>query len=396
MASRIADHGMDYNARACRVLMGAGAIDSVAEEVLRLGGSRVLLVCGRITGRSALVRSVTACLGKLLVARFDEVVEHSRVPIVEQVAGLARSSGADLLLAIGGGSASDTAKAAAILLAEGGPLEQHANRFTPPDRLVQQDLRQPKLPILAIPTTASAAEVTPGLGVKSADGHKLLFWDDKVAARTVILDPAANLEVPAALMATSGMNALAHCIEGLYSKRRNPIAEGLALQGLRLLGDGLRELMGAPGEIDVRARILYGAHASGMVIASTRTCIHHGLCHSLGAPGGLPHGVANSVMLPHAMRFLLPVAAPQLKLAAQALGADVTGLDDLAAAERAIDEVRRIQLALRVPARLRDTDLAHDSLAAIARHVMGDRALFFTPGPPVTQDQLLAVLEAAW
>jgi alcohol dehydrogenase len=376
--------------------MGSGSVDGVADEVRRLGCSRVMLLTGGKTARTKLTARVVATLGPLLVELFDAVVEHSGTHIVEQAAKRAAGSRIDLLLAVGGGSPSDTAKAVAILLAEGAPLHRHANRFTPPDKLVQQQLDQPKLPILAIPTTASAAEVTPGLGIRDADGHKLLFWDAKVAARTIILDPEANLEVPSSLMATSGMNALAHCVEGLYSKKRNPVAEGLALQGLRLLGQGLPAMMRAPDDVEARAQVLYGAHVSGMVIASTRTCIHHGLCHVLGALGGLSHGVANSVMLPHAMRFNARVAAPQLKLAAHALGADVAGLSDAAAAEKAIEAVMRVQRAIGVPTRLRDTTLKRELMPSIAEHAMGDRALYFNPGPTVTPQDVLQVLEAAW
>lgn len=387
---------MEYTGLSTRVVMGPGAIDGVADEVRRLGGSRVMLLTGGKTGKTKLTARVVAALGPLLVETFDSVVEHSGTRVVEEAALRATTSNADLLLTVGGGSPSDTAKAVAILLAEGAPLHRHANRFTPPDKLVQQQLNQPKLPILAIPTTASAAEVTPGIGIRDHDGHKLLFWDVKVAARTIILDPQANLEVPVALMATSGMNAVAHCIEGLYSNKRNPIAEGLALQGLRLLGEGLPAMVRLPGDDQARAQVLYGAHVSGMVVASTRTCLHHGICHCLGALGGLSHGVANSIMLPHGMRFNARVAAPQLKLAAQALGANILGLSDAAAAQKAIDAVVQLQRAIEVPTRLRDTVLKREKLPAIAEHAMGDRALYFNPGPTLTPQDVLQVLESAW
>lgn len=387
---------MEYTGLCTRVVMGPGVLEGLAEEVRRLGGTRVMLITGGKTAKTKLTACASAALGQQLVEVFDAVVEHSGTHIVEQAAKRAAASGVDLLLAIGGGSASDTAKAVAILLAEGAPLHRHANVFTPPDTLIQQHLDRPKLPILAIPTTASAAEVTPGLGIRDADGHKLLFWDPKVAARTILLDPEANLEVPPALMATSGMNAVAHCVEGLYSKRRNPVAEGLALQGLRLLGEGLPALVHAPNDVEPRGQVLYGAHISGMVISSTRTCIHHGLCHVLGALGGLSHGVANSIMLPFAMRFNARVAAPQLKLVAQALGTEVAGLSDADAAEKGIEAIVRLQRAIGVPMRLRDTGLKRESIPSISVHAMGDRALYFNPGPSVTPRDVVEVLEAAW
>lgn len=387
---------MEYVGLGTRVLMGAGAVDRVADEVRLLGGSRVMLITGRRTGKTRLVARAVAALGPLLVDTFDEVVEHSGTKIVADAARRAADRRVDLLLAIGGGSPSDTAKAVAILLAEGAPLHRHANRFTPPDKLVQQQLNQPKLPILAIPTTASAAEVTPGLGIRDEDGHKLLFWDPKVAARTILLDPEANVEIPVPIMTGSGMNGLAHCVEGLYSKKRNPVAEGFALQGIRLLSRGLRAMVRAPASVEARADVLYGAYVSGLTIASTRTCLHHGICHCLGALGGLSHATANSIMLPHAMRFNLRVAAPQLALAAQAMGAGVSGLSDADAAHRAVEAVVQLQRDIGVPMRLRDTTLKREALPAVAEHAMGDRALYFNPGPTPTQADVLGVLEAAW
>jgi alcohol dehydrogenase len=331
-----------------------------------------------------------------VVETFDEVVEHSGTGIVAEAARRAAAKNIDLLLAIGGGSPSDTAKAVAILLAEGAPLHQHANRFTPPDKLVQQQLNKPKLPILAIPTTASAGEVTPGLGIRDDDGHKLLFWDTKVAARTIILDPEANVEIPVAIMTGSGMNGLAHCVEGLYSKKRNPVADAFAQQGIRLLSRGLRALVKAPASVDARADVLYGAFVSGLTIASTRTCLHHGICHCLGALGGLSHATANSIMLPHAMRFNARAAAPQLKLVAQAMGVDVAALSDAEAGGRAVEAVVQFQREIGVPMRLRDTSLKRELLAQVAEHAMGDRALYFNPGPAPTVEDVRGVLEAAW
>jgi len=390
-------NAFEYAGLPSRVVFAGGAVDRVAEHADRLGGSRVMLVCGGKTGRSRLVARVKSVLGSRLALVFDAVVDHSGTRIVEEGARLASQARVDLLLAVGGGSASDTAKAIAILLAEGGPLERHHTLFVPPDRYVQPPLPNPKLPIIAIPTTLSAAEVTPGLGIRSeADGKKLLFWDIKLAPRLIILDPVANLEVPLTVMAATGMNAFAHCIEGLYSKVRNPISEGQALQGIRLLHEALPAMARSPLDPDARGRALAGAHLSGMVIANARVGIHHGVCHCLGALGGLPHGVANSVFLPHAMRYNLEMAAAQLKLAALAMGLDARGLPDRDAALLAIQATERLQRAIGVPLRLRDTGLDRALFPAIAEHALVDRGLFFNPRPTRSADAVIGLLEQAW
>lgn len=380
-----------------RVILADDAVERIAEYVERAGGTRVLLVCGGKTGQSRLIAKVKASLGDRLAASFDSIVEHSGTRIVEEGARIATEAEVDLLLAVGGGSASDTAKAIAIVLAEGGPLERHHTVFVPPDKYIQQPLPNLKLPIIVIPTTLSAAEVTPGLGIRNeSDGKKLLFWDVKLAPRLIVLDPRANLEVPVHVMTTTGMNAFAHCIEGLYSKVRNPISEGLALQGIRMLYEALPAIARAPDDPAARARALVGAHLSGMVIANARVGIHHGVCHCLGALGGLPHGVANAVFLPFAMRYNLDVAAPQLKLAAAAMGLDVRNSSDRNAALQAIEATEALKQAISVPLRLSDTSLDRSLFPAIAQQALVDRGLFFNPRPTHSADAVIKLLEEAW
>jgi alcohol dehydrogenase class IV len=387
----------EYSGPLQRVILEPDALRKLASETQALGATRALVICGGKTRRTELFKTVTAELGELCAGVFDEVVEHSATTLVTQGAERARALGIDALVAVGGGSASDTAKGIAILLAEGGRIEEHASRFVPPDQFFPKPLPSPKLPVIAIPTTASAAEVTPGLGIRDpATGAKLLFWDVKLACRLIILDPKANLEVPAALMASTGMNGFAHCAEGLYSRLRNPISEGLALQGARLLARGLPAMVREPAQMEHRATVLIGAYLSGMVISNARVGIHHAVCHCLGALGGLPHGVANSIMLPHALAYNLDVAAAELRGLAEAMGVAVAGKSNADAARAAVDAVTELQIAAKVPRRLRDTGLDHALLPRIAEHTLRDRGLFFNPKRTASAEPILALLEQAW
>jgi len=389
--------GFVYLSGRSKLATGAGVVRrTLVDELRALNVKRPLLVMGGRSSRGAAATAVREALSATALREFAGVPQHSSVATVDAVAQLARDHDADGFVAVGGGSASDTAKGAAILLAEGGPLEQHANVFTPPDRYDQKTLPHAKLPIVAVPTTLSAAEVTPGLGVRDVHGHKLLFWDVQLVPRLILLDPEACADVPADVLLTTGMNALAHCVEGLYSRSRNPISEGLALQGLRLLDAALRAVRSTASDDDTPARsnarldALVGAHVSGLVISNARVGIHHGTCHVLGALGGLPHGVANAVMLPHAIRYNREIAAGPLKLAAHAFGCEH---DD---GESVARHVEQLQRAIGVPHRLRDTGLDRALLPAIARQAMGDRGLYFNPRRAESAAEVEALLEAAW
>ena len=387
---------MAYQHTASRVVLKPNALDDLGAEVDSLGCRRVMLVCGSNTARTALFRRAREVLGSRVVATLDNVVEHSSTVLVTQAADIAREANVDGFVAVGGGSSSDTAKGIAILLAEGGQIEDHASRFVPPGTFYPKELHQPKLPIVAVPSTASGAECTPGLGIKNAAGEKRLFWDVKLACRLILLDPVANVEAPASLMATTSMNGFAHCAEGLYSRLRNPVSEAIALHGARLFTQGLPAMVEDPQNPDHRATVLAAANLGGLVISNARVGIHHAVCHCLGAKGGLPHGVANAIMLPYALAYNLPVAAEQLAKLAEAMAVNPSGRTREALAEAAIDAVRELQRRSKVPTRLRDVGLDKNLIPVIAEHTLHDRGLFFNPRLTESAEPIVELLEQAW
>jgi alcohol dehydrogenase len=387
---------MAYQHTAARVVLKPDALDDLGTETDALGCRRVMLVCGQNTARTNLFRKAREVLGSRVVATLDRVVEHSSTDLVTEAAGMARASGVDGFVAVGGGSASDTAKGIAILLAEGGSIEDHASTFVPPDKFYPKELHKPKLPVVAVPSTASGAECTPGLGIRNAKGEKRLFWHIKLACRLIVLDPVANLEVPAPLLATTSMNGFAHCAEGLYSRLRNPVSEAIALHGARMFTSAVPAMVEEPDNPEHRAAVLAAAHLGGLVISNARVGIHHAICHCLGAAGGLPHGVANAIMLPHALAYNLPVATGQLAKLGEAMGANPASRSESAMAEAAIEAVRELQRRSRVPTRLRDVGLARDRLPVIAEHTLHDRGLFFNPRRTESAEPILAILEEAW
>ena len=370
-----------------KVVFGAGAVARLPAELDEIGIRRPLLLSGPRTAQSALYGCAAAALDQLPCAAFTAIPEHSSVATVAAVVDRARAHGADGFVAVGGGSASDTAKAASLLLAEGGTLETHASRFTPPDTLVILDLPAPKLPVVAIPATASGAEVTPSLGVRTDDGQrKLLFWDLKLASRLIVIDPAANLATPAPLMLATGMNGLAHCIEGLYSRVRTPVTAALATHAIGLFVDALPQVARAPASIAARAALLSAAHLSGLVLMNARTCLHHAICHALGAVTGASHGEANAVILPHAIAFNAPAALEAMAAIRRAWGRNAP----------VVDLVRGLQAQIGVATRLRDIGVPRAALADVARKVMGERGVYFNPRAVRGPEEIEALLEAAW
>lgn len=361
------------------------AVDALAAELGLLGVRRVLLVCGGSVRRSPLHARVIRQLEAMEVLQADDVPAHSSVELVERLARQAAERGIEAAVAVGGGSTSDTAKAVVLLMAEGGRLADHASRFSPPAQLHVPVLAKPKIPIVTIPCTASGAEVTSSLGIRDAEGRKLLFTDHQLASRVVLLDAKANLDVPAALMLSTGMNGLAHCIEGLYSKERAPMAELLAVDAIARFARALPAVHATPADVAARGELLYAAHLSGLVLVNARTCLHHAVCHAIGAVTGVPHGEANAVLLPHALRFNREAVRPALEQASAALG----GRDVI----EWIDELTR---RLGVPRRLRDIGVRQEDMERIAHKTMGERGLYFNPRPVQDAAEILGLLQQAF
>jgi alcohol dehydrogenase len=361
-----------HRSASTKVICRAGACALLGEELSGLGVHRPVVLSGPRTARSPAYERSVASLADF--HPYTEIPQHSSVDSVATVVRLIREHRADGIVAIGGGSASDTAKAAALWLAEGGDLAAHASRFTPPSDLVIPSLDAPKLPIAAVPCTASGAEATPSAGVRTADGRKLLFSDVKLAASLILIDPEANVAVPASIMLATGMNGLAHCIEGLYAKVRTPITDAYCLHAIDLFLTALPQVRRDPQSVAQRALLLAAAHLSGLVLVNSRTCLHHAICHAIGAVTGAAHGDANSVILPHAMRFNHEYVPSSLPIA----------------------RVEALQAELGVPTRLRDIGVERAVLGTIASKVMGERGLYFNPRPVAHPDEIESLLQAAW
>jgi alcohol dehydrogenase class IV len=209
---------------------------------------------------------------------------HVPVEIAEDARRVARELGADCCVTVGGGSTTGLGKAIALTST---------------------------LPILAVPTTYAGSEMTPIYGLTEG-GLKKTGRDARVLPKTVIYDPQLTLSLPAALSASSGMNAIAHCVEALYAVDGNPIVSLMAEEGIRALAKALPPIMKNPNDMEARSEALYGAWLAGIALGAAGMALHHKLCHILGG-FGLPHAETHSIVLPHAMRYNRDAAPDAMK-----------------------------------------------------------------------------------
>lgn len=341
-----------YEGLPARVVFGHGTLARLAEEAERLGIGRALVLA--TPGRAQQAEAVAERLGGLAAGTFAGAAMHTPVEATEKALAAVRETSADGLVAVGGGSTIGLGKAIAA---------------------------RTDLPQIAVPTTYSGSEMTPILG-ETAHGMKTTRRDLKVLPETVLYDVELTLALPLKVAGPSGMNAVAHAVEGLYAENGNPVTSLMAEEGIRALAAALPAIAADPGDREARAEALYGAWLCGMVLGAVGMALHHKLCHALGGAFGLPHAETHTIVLPHAVSYNAPAAPEALARTARALGS--------ADAPAALYELAK---RLGAPVALKDIGMPADGLDRAAELAVANP--YWNPRP-VQRDGVRALLDDAW
>ncbi|MDQ3756577.1 MAG: iron-containing alcohol dehydrogenase family protein [Actinomycetota bacterium] len=344
---------------------GPDAVDTLGEVVRQAGIRRALLVTteGRLASEGG--ERVVARLARALASTFDGVRSHVPTSAVEAAVAQAGADDVDGVVSFGGGSCADLGKAVCFF------VEQQ---------------RGSGLPHVSVPTTYSGAELTPFFGMTDeAARRKSGAGAPGLAPVAALYDPVLTLDTPATVSAETGMNALAHGIECAYSPARTPEAEAIALACVERIAAALPDVVDEPGDLAARSAMLAGAVLGGRCLQNASMGVHHGLAQLLGGRTGIPHGLANAVVLSHALRFNLDA----IGLAAWRIGEALGDPDDPAGA------VDRLRERIGLPGRLSECGVTEDDVEAVARLSQGNGNVQANPRP-VSEADALAILQAAY
>ena len=284
----------EFTSLPLRVRFARGGRRFLKDEIAHLGRSRAMVVCTQQQREQA--EEVRAILGDLSVGILDQATMHTPVEVTRAAMGALEKSGADCTVAVGGGSTIGLAKAIAL---------------------------RSDIPQIALPTTYAGSEMTTILG-QTEGGVKTTLKDPRVLPASVIYDVDYTLTLSANTTACSGLNAIAHAIEALYAKEKNPITNMLCLDAVRALSEALPAIVEQPGDVAARCQAQYGAFLCGMALGSAGMALHHKLCHVLGGAFDLPHAETHSIILPHAAGFNA-ATAPELEPIRRILGSRSVG-----------------------------------------------------------------------
>jgi maleylacetate reductase len=342
-----------YHALPMRVVFGAGSLAQLPDEVAALGLTRVLVLCSpeqEDTGRA-----VAAALGERAAGVLPEARMHVPIEVARRARDRAAELGADGCVAVGGGSAIGLGKAIAL---------EH------------------ELPVIAIPTTYAGSEMTPVWGLTEG-GQKRTGRDVRVLPRSVLYDAELTLTLPAGMSVASGLNAVAHAVEGLYAPDATPIISLMAEEGTRALAAALPLVVADGGDLEARAEAQYGAWLCGAVLAATTMSLHHKLCHTLGGTLDLPHAQTHTVVLPHALAYNQPAAPDAVAALSRALGGTSDPARDLWELAGRLDAPRSL-----AGLGMQEADISAIAELAVANPYANPR--------PVTRGGVEALLRAAW
>ena len=357
-----------------RVLSGPGSVKKVAAQLEKLGKSRALILTGNtLATKTDLVARVEALLGPAHAGTFSGCKQHVLSQSVADAVEHAREVDADILIAFGGGSPIDTAKNVAHRLLGDAPREA--------------------MPQIAIPTTLSAGEFTAAAGITDETTRvKSGLRDPRVLPAVVIHDPELSVETPTQLWVSTGVKALDHAVEALWSPRAHPVSDTLALEAIRRLRANLRD-SADPENIAARTECMLAAWMSIFGVRNVGMRLSHPLGHQIGARWNVPHGVTSCIVLPEVMRFLAPSTADAQSRIAEAFGNGATDSGQ----DSAADAVEAMIRSLDVPTKLSETGAVREELPDVARAVSHELSTGRSPdAATATEELLLGLLERVW
>jgi alcohol dehydrogenase class IV len=378
-----------------RIMYAPGVRSEVGYEMGELGGTKALLCTDKglvHAGVSEMVAEAVRDSDLALAGIFDDVVQDARIDIINKGAEFYRKCGADCLIAVGGGSVMDTAKAVNIMIG------RKIDDFQPlADLAALWEGSKPLPPHIVFPTTAgTGSEVTNAIVALDVENETKLAISHPYNADIAMLDPELTVALPPKITAFTGMDALTHAIEGITSLGAEPIADAMGLHSIRLIFKYLPIAVKDPENIEARGHMLIASALAGLCFGNTMTGAVHATAHALGGKYGIPHGLANGIMLDIVMNLNVEEVPLRFLMIADAMGIDVTGKDPVEAGKQAVQAVRDLKADIGLTDTLKDLSIPEDreKLMPLVELAAADSQISYNPRYLEEEDILKLYLQA--
>ena len=389
-----------------QLLFGNEAVAQLGDVARKLKIGRVFVVTDRVLVKAGIVDRVSKPLVEAGVAVeiFEGGVPEPPIAVAEECIEVARRFHPDAILGRGGGSNMDLAKIAAVVLTHGG---------SPRDYVGEEQIPGPIMPVICVPTTAGTGSEVSGSSIltDAERNMKVGILSNYLRPRVAVVDPLLTLSCPAKVTADSGIDALTHAIEAYTAvdnevfplppgerttyQGRHPMGDMIAEKAIALVGRHLRTAVANGQDLPAREAMALGATLGGMAFSNVGVAVVHALEYPLGGEVHCSHGEGNGLLLPFVMRFNLPARVPQFARIAALLGENVSGLSEIAAAERAIVAVEKLKTDIGIPERLRDLGVTESHLPVFAEKAFAVKRILRVNPRQVTVQDLEGILRSA-
>jgi alcohol dehydrogenase class IV len=365
-----------------KIVYEIGAIKSkLPGEIKVLNTSRVLLVTDKGVAGAGLLKDVEEALksNEIEYKIFDDVEANPSTDTCYKGYEIAKELGAGAVVAVGGGSPIDVAKAIAILMTNGGVLDEYEGL---------DKFKNDPLSVLAIPTTAgTGSEVTPFAVITiRARNYKMTIMSYRILPKVAILDPNVLTTVPPHVAAACGMDALTHAIESFINLASSPVTDAFGAEAIRLIGKYLRNYVANRKDMEAAAGMLVASTLAGVAFGIGRLGDVHAMAHPLGGYFNIPHGVANAILLPRVMKFNMLADCGKYRRIAQLLGENVSGLNEREAAQLAVEAVEKLSADIGIPKTLSEVGVTEDKIPAMAKDAMLSGNILVNPRTTTLED----------
>lgn len=359
-----------------KIMFGVGASKDLSEIAENFNAKKIFLLTGPHIVKTDIIKTIKESLDEAKVEYqvFSDIVTDPTIEVVDKTAEVLRESGADLVVAVGGGSPMDTAKAICMLQTNEGSVKEYLFGGS-------KTVTNPCMPLICIPTTAgSGSEMTAATVITDIENEiKLSVTHEYLVPKIALIDPELQVGMPQSVTASTGMDALTHAVEAYVSLNANPLSDMYALNAIDIIGKNLRTAVSNGKNIEARSNMAIASSIAATAFLNGGLGVVHGIAQAMGGVAHVSHGIANGLILPYAMERNYVGNLEKFKNIAVALGENIEGLSLHKAAQKASEAVFELAKDIRVPLKLKEVGITKEHFPTIIEGTMNYRLLAINP-----------------
>lgn len=371
---------------------GWGALDHLTDEVKKLNASNILIVTDPFLVDLGISDKIEAPLKEQgwKTSIYTEVVPEPPLEVGEKLVAYTKEHQFDLVIGLGGGSALDLAKLAAVLATHEGKAADYLNLTG------TREISNKGIPKILIPTTSGTGSEVTDIAVLSLETTKDVVTHNCLLADVAIVDPELTVSLPPKVTAATGIDALTHAIESYVSVNANPVTDALALQAIRLISGSIRTAVNEGDHKQARSDMSYGSYLAGLAFFNAGVAGVHALAYPLGGQFHISHGESNAVLLPYVMGYIRSSCEKRMKDILEAMGVSSNQLSQQEASYKCVEELKRLVADVNIPLNLQGFGITQEALDSLADDAIKQQRILARSPMPLERDDIFTIYQSAY